>query len=331
MHRSYRVHGAVQIIRYANRLEIRNPGHSLVAEDRLGEPGSETRNPLIAAVLHDTNLAETKGSGIRVMRELMDAANLTPPTFESDRTRNVFVVTLFFHHFLSPDDWVWLRKLDVELSDEEARALVFVREAGAINNAVYRNINSEDVLNASTHLRRLRDNGLLEQKGKGADTYYVPTAKFLAPLQPPAPTSSPPYILAQTPVQPIQHPAQSIQSPPQSGMPPAQSGMVGALSGKAAALSAKFPGLPAELAEHIAKLPARAEQTSLEELVVRLCAWQPLATDDLAVLLDRNRKYVLDRLVTPMLKNGRLAMTIPGQPRHPQQKYRAMEQRGATA
>lgn len=45
MHRSYRIHGAIQIIRYANRLEIRNPGHSIKAEEQLGEPGSETRNP----------------------------------------------------------------------------------------------------------------------------------------------------------------------------------------------------------------------------------------------------------------------------------------------
>jgi ATP-dependent DNA helicase RecG len=323
MHRSYRVHGAVQIIRYANRLEIRNPGHSLVAEDRLGEPGSETRNPLIAAVLHDTNLAETKGSGIRVMRELMDAGNLTPPTFESDRTRNVFVVTLFFHHFLSPDDWIWLRKLDVDLSDEEARALVFVREAGAINNAAYRNLNSEDVLNASTHLRRLRDNGLLEQKGKGAETYYVPTAKFLAPLQP--------LGVGAPAAQPIQPPAQSIQPAPQSANLGPQSANLPAQSGKLAELSARFPGLPPELAERIAALPARAEQTILENLVVRLCAWQPLATDDLAALLYRNRKYVLDRLVTPMLKTGRLAMTIPDQPNHPQQKYRAAERTEAQA
>ena len=71
MHRSYRIHGAIQIIRYANRLEIRNPGHSIKAEEQLGEPGSETRNPRIAAALHEVNIAETKGSGIRAMRELI--------------------------------------------------------------------------------------------------------------------------------------------------------------------------------------------------------------------------------------------------------------------
>ncbi len=125
MHRSYRIHGATQIIRYANRLEIRNPGHSLKAEEQLGEPGSETRNPRIAAVLHEVNIAETKGSGIRAMRELMLAHDLLPPTFESSRRPDQFVATFLFHHFLGPDDLTWLRQLTSEdISDEEARALV---------------------------------------------------------------------------------------------------------------------------------------------------------------------------------------------------------------
>lgn len=45
----------------------------------------------------------------------------------------------------------------------------------------YRNINSVDTLSASAHLRRLRDLGLLEQKGRSNATYYVPTSKLLAP------------------------------------------------------------------------------------------------------------------------------------------------------
>ncbi len=53
MDRSYRTHSPVQILRYQNRIEIRNPGHSLKSTDLLGEAGSECRNPRIAAVLHD--------------------------------------------------------------------------------------------------------------------------------------------------------------------------------------------------------------------------------------------------------------------------------------
>lgn len=181
MHRSYRIHGPIQILRYANRLEIRNPGHSLKAEEQLGEPGSQTRNPRIAAVFHDLHLAETKGSGIRAMRKVMLEQDLLPPTFESSRRPDQFVATLLFHHFLGESDLAWLRRVTTErLSDEEARALVFVREMGAINNAAYRSINGVETLAASAHLRRLRDLELLEMKGSGNRTYYIPGGQFRA-------------------------------------------------------------------------------------------------------------------------------------------------------
>ena len=50
---------------------------------------------------------------------------------------------------------------------------------GAITNADYRNINCVETLTASASLRRLRDLGLLEQKGRSNATYYVPTSKLL--------------------------------------------------------------------------------------------------------------------------------------------------------
>ena len=167
MHRSYRSYSPVQIIRYANRLEIRNPGFSLKSPEHLGEPGSQPRNPKIAAVLHETRFAETKGSGIRVMRESMEQAGLTPPLFESDRGADQFVARYFFHHFLGEEDIAWLAQFrDLHLTDEEAKALIVVREAGAIDNAAYRELSKVDALAASQALRRLRDAGLLAQKGR---------------------------------------------------------------------------------------------------------------------------------------------------------------------
>lgn len=103
MHRSYRVNQPIQIIRYGNRIEIKNPGFSLKPEDQLGEPGSKNRNPFIAAIFHETNLAETKGSGIRTMRALMEKASMVPPTFESDHGANQFTMRLLLHHFLSEE------------------------------------------------------------------------------------------------------------------------------------------------------------------------------------------------------------------------------------
>jgi hypothetical protein len=133
----------------------------------------------MAAVLHETRFAETKGSGIRVMRETMEQAGLTPPLFESDRSNDLFVARYFFHNFLGAEDVAWLARFkEAQLSPDEAKALVVVREAGAMDNASYRALNKVDTLSASAALRRLRDAGLLVQKGRGSATYYVPADRL---------------------------------------------------------------------------------------------------------------------------------------------------------
>ena len=304
MHRSYKIHGAVQIIRYSNRLEIRNPGYSLVSEDRWGEPGSVSRNPHLAAVLHEVNLAETKGSGIRVMRELMRDLGLTPPTFDSDRHNDQFIATLLFHHFLGQEDWAWLRSLSVSaLIDEEARALVYVRETSSIDNATYRDLNRVDALNASHHLRRLRDQGFLDQRGKGSATFYVPGEKFLASLSPETPTSSG---------------ALSGNPAPLSGNPAPLSGNLGGLSGNRPPL---IDTLPDFLQKEVALLKQRASLEALNQLVLDVCRVRPFTADELATLLARNRKYMQDRVLAPLRSQGALMLTIPDQPHHPDQAY----------
>ena len=184
MHRSYREHRPIQVIRYDNRIEIINPGYSLKSEEHLGEPGSETRNPFIAAVFHETNLAETKGSGIRAMRKLMEQAHLAPPTFDSDRNSNEFTSRLLLHHFLNEKDVSWLNSFEAyDLADSQKQALIFVREVGAIDNLTYRQMADCDTLKASSELRTLKDFGLLSQKGKGKSTYYIAGEKLSAPPQ----------------------------------------------------------------------------------------------------------------------------------------------------
>lgn len=254
MHRSYRTQGPTQIIRYSNRIEIRNPGHSLNAEDRLGEPGSESRNPAIAAVLHETAFAETKGSGIRVMRHLLNETNLAPPTFESDRSRDEFVATFFLHSLLDDDHLAWLTHFaSFSLTTDEAKALVHVREAGQITNAVYRDLNGVDTLDASAHLRRLRDLKLLDQHDRGAATYYTPTDRLRYPEH------------AQT------DQGASTKIARQPGIP---SGKQQLGTGKPGEL-AEDPSrqaLPADLAEAVARLNDWTPQPEMRRLIQRLCS-----------------------------------------------------------
>jgi len=307
MHRSYRSHSPVQIIRYANRLEIRNPGFSLKSPEHLGEPGSEPRNPRIAGVLHETRFAETKGSGIRVMRETMEQAGLTPPLFESDRGHDQFVARYFFHHFLGVDDVAWLAQFkDVQLSSDEAKALIVVREAGAIDNANFRALTKVDTLTASTALRRLRDAGLLVQKGRGSATYYVAAERLgLDTLSGnPQPLSSNPPALSSNLVSLPSNPANAENE---------------------AARTSLLDGLPGSLAARLGSIGRRHPPQETQDLVVALCRLRAWRVDELAMVLQRNPEVVRQNYLRPLMRNGRLAMTRPEEPNDPQQAYRAIE------
>ena len=181
IHCSFRLNQPIQIIRYSNRLEVINPGFSLKSPETLGEPGSVQRNPFISTIFHDTNLAETKGSGIRSMRGHMKKAGMMPPTFESNRSANQFTARLLLHHLLDNDTIQWLAPYaDYSLNNEQRLALVFVREVGAIDNITYRQLNSDiNTSKASADLHDMCKKGLLEQKGQSRSSYYIAGEQFV--------------------------------------------------------------------------------------------------------------------------------------------------------
>lgn len=134
------------------------------------------RNPVIAAVLHDLNLAEANGTGIRSMRRLAAEAGITLPEFQSDREGDNFCVTLFLHNLLTEDDHAWLRTLTNEpLDEEETKVLIYARATDAVDNTACRDFSGMDTLSASRVLRRLRDRGLLQKQGSGSSGNAVPT------------------------------------------------------------------------------------------------------------------------------------------------------------
>lgn len=176
MHQDYRIHRPTQIRRFADRLEIENPGASLRDPDRLGEPGSELRNPRIAQMFYEIGWAEQKGTGIRAMQRAMDDLGLTPPTFESDPQDRSFRVTFYRHHFMDQMDLAWLEQFSpLGLTTEEQKALVYARKTGRVDNAAYRSLNHTDTLTASRALTRLEGLGLLmrSEQRRGPGVYYT--------------------------------------------------------------------------------------------------------------------------------------------------------------
>lgn len=174
IHRSYKVNQPIQIVRYSNRIVIKNAGYSLKSIDDIGKPGSISRNPNISAIFHETNLAETKGSGFKVMKKLLDKSKMMPPTFESSHQNNDFELRLLLHHFLNEDDYDFLAHYSkFKINDKQKIGLIFLREVQAINITTYKQLTGSTNREALIDLMDLCNKNLLLQKGKSNDIYFV--------------------------------------------------------------------------------------------------------------------------------------------------------------
>jgi ATP-dependent DNA helicase RecG len=325
MHRSYREHRPTQVIRYNNRIDIINPGFSLKSEEKLGQPGSETRNPFIAAVFHDTNLAETKGSGIRAMRRLMQAAHLVPPTFESSREHNEFTARLLLHHFLDEKDLDWLQQFEpLNLNDPQKQALIFVREVGAIDNQTYRQMADCDTLKASTDLRILKSYNLFASKGKGKATYYISgpglntEATDGLSTQPPALSTQPHDIEIESKNVDIETNTEISTPPLDLSTPPLD------LSTPPLEISTPPPiSLIDESLQKEIDLLNRREHNpdKIKGIIKEICKDRYLSARQISGILNKGEDYIKRKYLSEMIKNRDLIYLHAEMINHPEQAY----------
>jgi ATP-dependent DNA helicase RecG len=336
MHRSYREHRPTQIIRYDNRIEIINPGFSLKPEDKLGQPGSETRNPYIAAVFHETNLAETKGSGIRSMRRLMQQSHLGPPTFESSRENNLFTARLLLHHFLDENDIAWLNQFSESgLNDAQKQSLIFVREVGAIDNHTYRQMADCDTLRASQELRFLKSLRLLKPKGKGKATYYVADSGLGLQIDSPAnqarsiSTHGEGLSTQASKLSPLssdlsaQAAFHSTEATARSTFPPDLSTHGESISTHGDGLSTQaLLNIPPELVKEIEALKQKEhDYQKIAQIIKRLCSIKALTSNEIAIILNRREDYIRRKYLSRMIAEKVINYTVPEMIKHPNQAY----------
>ena len=94
-HRDYASNGSVQVMLFADRLEVWNPGHlppSLTLAKLRQPHGSVPANPLLAEPLYLTRYIERMGTGTRDMIRRCREAGLAEPTFAVE---DGFVTTLW--------------------------------------------------------------------------------------------------------------------------------------------------------------------------------------------------------------------------------------------
>jgi ATP-dependent DNA helicase RecG len=159
VHRSYSLAGDhIRVEIFSNRIEVSSPGRfpGLVnAASPLDAP-RYARNPRVARVCADQNFGQELGEGIRRMFDEMRLAGLVDPLYEE--TAASVRLTLL----AEPLD----RRLEARLPRGSRLIMAALRDAGSLSTGEVAEMAGVSRPTASTHLRALRDAGLIVWTGK---------------------------------------------------------------------------------------------------------------------------------------------------------------------
>jgi len=148
--------------------------------------------------------------------------------------------------------------------------------------------------------------GLLEQKGKGSATFYVPGSRFVAA------TVRTGVKKGRTPSEPVPGKQPALRPESESLRPE---------------LVRLRPELPPELRTMLDGLTKRTAPDELGNILVKLCAWRPLNLAELSALTGRSTDHLRRRNLRRLLADGRVRYLYPDEPNHPHQKYTARKGR----
>ena len=174
-HRDYASNASVQVMLFADRLEVWNPGElpPSLTLDGLRQPhASIPRNPLIAEPMFLARYAEKAGSGILDMIARCRGAGVPEPEFRQDSGQ--FVQTLW-------RDWLTQKAIEqLGLNERQRQVVGLVRGRGRVTNMDYQDAYGVSKPTATRDLEELWRKGVLVKVGRtGKGTHYILNLKGL--------------------------------------------------------------------------------------------------------------------------------------------------------
>ena len=172
-HRDYTSNASVQVMLFADRLEVWNPGElppPLTIEQLRVPHASIPHNPLICEPMFLARYVEKAGSGILDMIALCREAGLLEPEFRQDGGQ--FVQTL-------RRDWLTKAVMDeLGLNERQKQGIVYVRDNRRITSSDYQVLTGASRQTATRDLDQLVKEKLFERRGKGRGVHYVIALKM---------------------------------------------------------------------------------------------------------------------------------------------------------
>ncbi|MCX7048274.1 MAG: transcriptional regulator, partial [Candidatus Sumerlaeota bacterium] len=172
-HRDYTSNAATQVMLFADRLEVWNPGElppGLTPEKLRHPHASIPQNPLIAEPLFLAHFIEKAGTGTLDMIARCQQAGIPEPVFE--QRADQFVLTL-------PRAALTLSMLSqFALNDRQQKIVIHLLNKRRITNAEYQQLTGAIRKTAMRDLDDLVQKGLLEPRGTRRGAYYVLATKW---------------------------------------------------------------------------------------------------------------------------------------------------------
>lgn len=167
-HRNYRNNGFVQVLVFADRIEVWNPGElppGLTPELLRKPHGPMPQNPLIAEPLFRVKYVEKAGTGTTDMIADCREAGLPEPDFEQRVPH--FVVTLW-------RDWLTDSTMDgLGLNDRQKTSVTFLKSQGRITSAEYQNLTNVSRQTATRDLYEMVKKDVVSRRGAKRGVYYM--------------------------------------------------------------------------------------------------------------------------------------------------------------
>jgi predicted HTH transcriptional regulator len=168
-HRNYASKAAVQVMVFADRVEVWNPGglpEDLTAEQLRVPHHSVPRNRLLCEPLFLAHYIERAGTGTLDMIRRCVEANLPEPEFHPEGER--FVVVIW-------RDWMTEAAMaQLGLNERQKKGVALVKRTGRVTNTEYQTALNVSRATASRDLELLCASEVLKKVGTtGKGTYYV--------------------------------------------------------------------------------------------------------------------------------------------------------------
>lgn len=327
--------GGIVIDRYLDGIEFSNPGTLLISREQLLRGGiSECRNKALQLMFQMLGVGDRAGSGLDKIRTSWLAENWqSPRLWETVRPDRVYL-ELPMVSLLPEETVARLRSRHGEefdqLNSDEVQALVAAEVEGEITNQRLQTMLSLHRVDITRMLQGLVQRGFLVPVGIGRGTRYHPAGEDSEPPEAGSPgflgsgklgqahsleRGSSPQTLGRSSPQTLGNSPQTLGET--SGSVDERGRMEEPDVEKARAW-----GELLRITEPI-RNSAWAPKDRVRAAIVEACSVRPLSLGELAELLGREKTKLRERHIVELVREGRLLMTLPQEPNHPRQAYRA--------